>query len=658
MTTRDDFLAIGPRIRCLPIIHGSADCAERVRDDLLDRGFDCLAVPLPPSFQDDVEAAVARLPRVSVVAQLDADPADSVEEVGFNYVPIDPCQPVIAALRLALGEHVPRAYVDLETPRFEPQTAVLPDPYALKRISLAAFAAAVLPALEPPLADSQHERRIRWTAARLRELEGRYQNIAFVCSILDWPWIRDAYQRNDKAEAEAEPFFAPLEPFDVDPRTLVFLLGELPYITALHERARRALEPAENLAIDGVKQLVLAARDRLRVERPRIASRLTTQRLALYLRYARNLTLIERRLTPDLYTLVVAARQVAGDDFALAIAATAREYDVDDAPPAPADPAETASDREPAADQPSDNFQSLAASWYAADAAAEPDQGVLRMAVGRAEVPGWGVARMTSRLPGPAIVWRSTDLRPSPDPRRKSEWKQRWNPYGSCSWPPEDERIESFHRHVRDQARALLGADLARTEKFTSSVRDGIDLRETLRNWHTGGLYVKVLPPSRGSIDAVVFFFDEPADPRKYVYRSTWSAEHNEESTLAFYATNPLDDCVGPGLARAEYGGALFLYPPRSIPDVWGDRRLDAADTLETRLLAAAMLHARERHVAVVGPAAPSASWRRLARQYGRKLVHVPIKRFGASTLERLRFFHVLNGKHVRSYAADFIRDT
>ena len=48
-------------------------------------------------------------------------------------------------------------------------------------------------------------------------------------------------------------------------------------------------------------------------------------------------------------------------------------------------------------------------------------------------------------------------------------------------WPMlmagKNQRIESFTRHVRDQAKALLGADLARVEKFTTSVKDGIDLR-------------------------------------------------------------------------------------------------------------------------------------------------------------------------------------
>ena len=111
--TADDFLRIGPRVRVLPIIHGSGDFAIRVREELLARPYDCLAVPLPPSFQDDVEAAIERLPAISVVVQRDAD--DDAEP-GFSYVPIDPCQGVIAALRVAIGERIAREFIDLETP--------------------------------------------------------------------------------------------------------------------------------------------------------------------------------------------------------------------------------------------------------------------------------------------------------------------------------------------------------------------------------------------------------------------------------------------------------------------------------------------------------------------------------------------------------------
>ncbi|MBV8553979.1 MAG: hypothetical protein JO116_00355 [Planctomycetaceae bacterium] len=620
----DDFLTIGPRIRVMPIIHGSGDFAVRVREELLSRPYDCVAIPLPPSFQDDVEEAIERLPAISIVAQLDADRDDA--ETGFSFVPIDPCQGVIAALRTARGERIARAFIDMETPRFEAHHAVFPDPYALKRVSPAGFAAAVLPTIPPPR-PGQHAARIAWMAARLRELEARHRAILLVCSLLDWPWIRDAYRRRRDA-AEPDPFLAPIQTFGVDPATLIFALGELPFVTGLYERGRRELEPDDNLSVDGVKEMVLQARDRLKAKLPKVAQRVTPQLLGIYFRYVRNLSLIERRLTPDLYTLVVAAQQTAGDDFALAVAETAREYPY----------AEIVGDGGPSA--------------------GPSDLPVLRMGIDRADVPAWGMARMVSRLPGQALSWRSCELRPKPPERDRKLWKQRWDPYGMCSWPPEDDRIESFHRHVRDQAKAILGADLARSEKFTTSVMDGIDIRETLRNWHTGDLYVKIIPPSRGTIEVVVFLFDLPADPRVYTSRATWFAEHQEESTLAFYATDHMKNLVGPGIAQAEYGGALFLFPPRTIPDIWTDPRLDFADTLEERLLAAAFLHSRERHVAVVAPRPPLASWRRLARRFGRKIVPLPLHRFGGQLIERLRRFHVLNGKVVRTYAADFIRDS
>ena len=331
--------------------------------------------------------------------------------------------------------------------------------------------------------------------------------------------------------------------FGVDPRTLIFVLGELPYITGLYERGRRELTPDDNLSVDGVKELVLDARERLRRKHPKIAQRITPQLLSIYFRYIRNLSLLDRRLTPDLYTLIVAAQQTAGDDFALALAETAREY-----PHA-----------EIGEGDPSERFD-------------EP--GLVRMGINQAELPIWGMGPMVSRLPGQSLSWRTCELRPRPPKEEQTRWRQRWDPFGMCSWPPEDDRIESFHRHVRDQAKALIGADLARTEKFTTSVRDGIDIRETLRNWHTGDLYVKVVPPSRGSIDIVVFLFDLPADPELYTNRTTWYAEHAEESTLAFYATDPMKNLVGPGIAQAQYGGALFIFPPRADPRRLGRQAL------------------------------------------------------------------------------------
>ncbi len=620
-----DFLKISPQINALPIIHGSGDFAIEVRRTMLSHEFDCLAVPLPPSFQHDVERAIEFLPSISVVlqqqprtfpAELWSQHPGDENEAGrtVSYVPIDPCQGVIAALRIALQERIPRAFVDLETAEFRVLSAVLPDPYVLKKVSADKFAAAVLPAISRLPAGQPRDRAVRM-ASRLRELEFQYQSILFVCSMLDWPWIREAYSENIEQTAE-DDLVEETDIFAAEPSSLIFLLGELPFITSLYERARAELDDDENLSIDGIKEMLLTCRDRYQAALKSRARTITPKLLSLYFQYARNLALVERRMTPDLYTLVVAAQQTAGDQFAICLVETAREYGYTAQIPFPS----------------------------------------LSMGIDEARLPDGDVVCMKNRLPGHTLSWRSCELKPRPPNSQQRRWEMQWDPFGQCSWPPEDVNIEKFRTHVKETARAIMGTDLARSEKFSTSLKDGLDIRETLRNWHTGELYVKVFPPTRGSLDCVVMLFDSPADPRDYPWRITWHAEHHDESTLSLFATDFIQEMVGPGIALARYGGAMFLFPPRPIPDIWRDPQFDFADTLEERLLAAAFHHSDERHIALLSHAPPGAGWRRLASRYGKKIVHVPLSRFSQQTIGQLRMFHVLNGQHIRSYAAHFIR--
>ena len=623
-----EFLRISPRISVLPIIHGSGDFAVEVRRVMLDNAFDCLAVPLPPSFQADVEEAIGHLPRISAVVQEEPpsfsgpdwtggdsdDCGDFDDERAFSYVPVDPCQPVIAALRIALQERLPRAFIDLELARFETPTAVLPDPYALKQVSVERFSAALLPAI-PPVPEGTPCDRVTMMADRLRDLEKRYESILLVCSIIEWPWIKDAYFDRREPTAEDDSVER-TEILAVARETLAFVLEELPFVTGLYERARSELDDDENLSIDGVKRLVLTARDCYQQELKSRARKISPKTLATYFKYVRNLSLIERRMTPDLYTLVVAAQQIAGDQFAIQLAETAREY-----PYSESLPYET-----------------------------------LKFGVGHGQLPDGDIAEFTSRLPGQPVTWRNCRLTPQAPKIQQDEWKMRWNPFTQCSWPADDVAIERFRTHVKDTALAMLGNDLARSEKFSTSLKDGLDIRETLRNWHTGDLYVKVVPPTRGSLDCVIMLFDSPADPRDYPWRITWMAEHHDESTLALFATDFMQELVGPGIGLATYGGAMFLFPPRAVPDIWNDPRFDFTDTLEERLLAAGCCYAEERHVALLSYAPPGPGWRRLAKRFGKKLVHVPLGRFSQEMIQQLRLVHVLNGQQVRSFAAHFIR--
>ncbi|HEX5102275.1 MAG TPA: hypothetical protein VFV87_00590, partial [Pirellulaceae bacterium] len=79
-------------------------------------------------------------------------------------------------------------------------------------------------------------------------------------------------------------------------------------------------------------------------------------------------------------------------------------------------------------------------------------------------------------------------------------------------------------------------------------------------------------------------------------------------------------------------------------------------ETLEERLLAAACRYSACPHIALLSPAPPGAGWRKLAQKFRKKWVHLPLGQFSDATVQQLRMVHVLNGRQVRSYAADFIR--
>lgn len=635
--TDAQILRLSPRIDLLPILHGSGDIAREVRETLIGKRYDCLAVPLPPSVEGCLEQAVDRLPTISMILLpepgLDQKPAVSM-------IPVDPCQAVIMGIRVAMTESIRREYIDREVARFEPLPFVGPDPYAVKSISLPMLAAATIPSLMAPPPGSQQDQRIKWMAFRLHELELDYSSILCLCHMADWPWLRAGYQANAPYDGPESTTGRPVR-CSVNVDSLYFALGELPFLTELYERRRETLHSDWNLAVDGVKELLIETRTRWiehhRAEGASIPDWVTPQILQVLLQYVRNLTLLERRLTPSLYSLIVAAKQTAGDDFAVMLLKTAKSYGYQ---------------------------ESLNPSQIDA----------ITVGLGEAELPDGTIATTSNRLGGPPLAWRELSLKPKPDRKTSRRWAHLWNPQRQCSWPPEDQKIESFTTHVRAQASALIGADLARTEKFTTSMKDGLDLRESLRRWLGGkrpagssagsalralprmDLYVRELPPARGNVEVVVFLFDTPADPLTYSWQTTWFAEHQEESTLCFYATPFADDMVGPGIAQSRYGGALFLFPPRPIPDIWSDPRLSFATTLEERLIAAAAAHSREPHIALVTPVPPRASWRRIAKKFGRTLVTIPLARFSSQALDRLRRFHVLNGHEIRSYAARFIR--
>jgi len=191
-------------------------------------------------------------------------------------------------------------------------------------------------------------------------------------------------------------------------------------------------------------------------------------------------------------------------------------------------------------------------------------------------------------------------------------------------------------------------------EPFPTSVLDGIDLRETIRRWHEGRLWVRETERVAGNAGAVVVIFDEdPLD--RYPWLTTWLGEHSNESDMAFYSTPPFDNLVGPGIGRAEYGGFLMTLPPGRLMDVWTDPDYDFAETKAERLLLAALDYSLDRLVVYAAARPPRAIFRQIAARLGRQIVYIPLGALSPEKLRKIRVLHVLDSHERRRIASRYI---
>jgi hypothetical protein len=245
-------------------------------------------------------------------------------------------------------------------------------------------------------------------------------------------------------------------------------------------------------------------------------------------------------------------------------------------------------------------------------------------------------------------------LKDRPKERYPGEWAEQLDGDSICSYPPEDLVIEDYGRLLRRKARSLLTDERARVEPFTTSLHDGIDMRETIRNWHRGGIWVRHAERHAGDVGALVVIFDE--DPAgRYSYLTTWLGEHQNESDMAFYATPPFDHMIGPGIGRAEYGGFLMILPSRRLYDVWGDPDYAMAETKAERLLLAALDYSLERHVVYAAARPPRSVFRTVAARLGRSILYVPLGQLSPQRLKKIRVVHVLDGRERRRDAKDYL---
>lgn len=590
------------RFLYVPVAPGRLEFAAEVRRVILEERPEVVAIELPESLESQYRQAVARLPQMSVVFYPDEEETDQAV-----YVPIEPTDPFTEAIRTGLEVGASLLFADPDAGARPHLPDDYPDSYAVSRIGMDRYV---------------DEYRV-WPQAKSAELERFAAGIAWklqgadplahvlvVLSLNLLDPVLDAMEVPQEEPDRHGPRLAEL--VHPHPESLAEITVEIPRLQERYEEVRHDLRALA--ALDRRKVHLAIFREAEESYYLNTGDRIAHWQRRMLARYSRNLALVNGGLAAGLFDLTVAARAVVDDNYAWEVWEAASRYGSQET---------------------------------------ESDLPTVRISADEVWLNTRRI-RLRRRLPSMKRRLRPAGLRPRKKEKFPGEWAQQLDGDSICSYPPEDLVIEDYGRFLKKKGKSILSEEQTRVEPFTTSLLDGIDIRETIRNWHEKRIYVRQSRRAPGEVGSIVIIFDEDRDNR-YHYMTTWLGEHQNESDMAFYSTPPFDNIVGPGIGRAEYGGLLMSLPPRRMFDVWGDPDYDFAESKSERLLLAGLDYSIHRYVVYAAAKPPRSIFRNIAARFGRTIVYVPLGQLSPVTLKKIRVVHVLSGHEKRTIARDYV---
>jgi hypothetical protein len=600
------------RYRYFPVVPGKVEFAVALRRLLLDQRPKVVAVELPDFLASAYRQAIDRLPQMSVILYMEE------EEDRAVYVPVEPADPFTEALRTAQEIGAEVLFLEPDTQERPHISDTCPDSYAVQRLGLDKYIEAyrVYP-------QERTDEILEHAAAMAWKLQGAdpEANVVVVVSLNLLDPLLDAME----TPQEPPPRRTSAVPKDVrlvnpHPDCLAEITIEYPYLQERYEFSRLDIadQRFEKSNVESWLDKPRVQWDLLREAEIKYKES-TGETLAHWhrraiARYTRNLAHMTGDLVAGAYDLALAARSIVDDNYGWEVWQMANRY--------------------------------LAQSEHSPLETVRLSAGEIWLNTKR--------LRIRRRLPRPKQRIKPTGIKPRKKEKYPGEWAQQTNGEAICSYPPEDLVIEEYGRFLKKKAKAILSEERVRVEPFTTSILDGIDIRETIRNWHQQKIFVRQADRLSGEVGAVVIIFDEDREDRCN-YLTTWLGENQNESDMAFYSTHPFDHIVGPGIGRAEYGGLLMTLPPRRMFDVWSDSDYDFAESKPERLLMAGLDYSVERFVVYVAAKPPRSIFRSIAAHLNRKILYVPIGQLSPTKLKRLRVVHVLDNYERRADAKDYI---
>lgn len=592
------------RFTYFPVVPGRVEFAAEVRQAVLREKPRVVALELPAGLEKAWLRAVRRLPEISLIFY----PDESGSDDQAVYVPVEPADPFTEAIRTGLEIEAELVFCEPGTGQRPHLNDLYPDTFAVSRIGLTRYVEAYRVYPQPRSEEiSRHAEAIAW------KLQGTdpLAEVLVVLSLNLLDPVLDAMER-PQAQPMAHSRREGVQLLNPHPECLAEITAEYPWLQWRYESFRTDLTNSD-LPDRRHSQWEVFRHAEGEYEAS-TGEKIAHWQRRLLARYARNLALINQQLAAGIFDLTVAARSVADDNFAWDVWESAGRY-----PP-----------------------QQV-----------ESDLQTVRVSGEEVWIDTRKI-RLRRRLPGTKRRLRPYGLKKRRKEKFPGEWASELNGTSICSYPPEDLVIEDYGRFLKKKGKSLLSEERVRVEPFTTSILDGIDLRETIRKWYEGRIYVRQYQKIQGEVGSVVVVFDEDRDNR-YPYLTTWLGENQNESDMAFYSTFPFDNMVGPGIGRAEYGGFLMSLPPRRMYDVWRDPDYEFAESKSERLLLAGLDYSTQRMVIYVAAKPPRSIFKTIAARMGRTVVYIPIGQFSPAALKKIRVVHVLDGYDKREIAKDYL---
>ncbi|MDQ1468738.1 MAG: hypothetical protein QOJ99_218 [Bryobacterales bacterium] len=602
------------RFTYLPVVPGRLEFAVEVRRRILATRPDVVAIELPATLEGVYLEAVARLPQISVIFYNDTEyrPRSGVRDADATpavYVPVEPTDPFVEAIRTAQEIDAEIVFADPDSTERPHIPDAYPDTYALTSLPFGQYVEAyrVYPQPRTPEIE-QFAEGIAW------KLQGAdpMANVLVVISLNLLDPVLDAME-----QPQSEPkrrLREELQLVNPHPDCLGEITLEYPYLQERYETSRKT-NAGE---VDRRRVQFALLREAEKAYEVNTGDKMQAWQRRLLARYSRNLAVMNQDLTASLHDITISARAIVDENYAWDVWETASRY---------------------SAQQTSTDIETVNISG---------DEVWLNTRK----------IRLRRRLASTKRRRASLGLKRRKKESVPGEWAAELDGNNICSYPPEDILIEGFGRFLKKKGKSILSEERSTVEPFTSSLLDGIDLRETIRNWHDGKIFVRNLQKIQGEVGSVIVIFDDDKDSAgegRYNYMTTWLGEHQNESDMAFYSTFPFDHLVGPGIGRAEYGGFLMSLPARRMYDVWADPDYDFAETKAERLLLAGLDYSVQKYVVYVAAKPPRSVFRNIAARFGRTVVYIPIGQLSPVTMKKLRVVHVLDGYDKRESAKDYI---